>query len=127
MIVLGVVPMLIGFIAKIAILWSVGIVVAVVGLILMLLGMAGRETDRRHYCLRSADPEEASRPARRRGNCAEHGYTPNRFAMALPPDGSALSSTKGESGDPYDGKHDCRNPQQVNCESRSKKNQHQKR
>jgi hypothetical protein len=50
MIVLGVVLMLIGFIAKIPILWSVGIVLAVVGLILMLLGMAGREIGgRRHY------------------------------------------------------------------------------
>jgi len=42
--------MLIGFIAKIPILWSVGIVIAVVGVILMLLGMAGREIGgRRHY------------------------------------------------------------------------------
>jgi hypothetical protein len=50
MIVLGLVLMLIGFIAKIAILWSVGIIVAVVGLILLVLGMAGREIGgRRHY------------------------------------------------------------------------------
>jgi len=50
MIILGVLLMLIGFIAKIPILWSVGIVVAVVGVILMLLGMAGREIGgRRHY------------------------------------------------------------------------------
>ena len=42
--------MLIGFIAKIAILWSVGIVVLVIGLVLLLLGMAGREVGgRRHY------------------------------------------------------------------------------
>ncbi len=50
MIILGVVLMLIGFIAKIPILWSVGIVVAVVGVVLMLLGMAGREIGgRKHY------------------------------------------------------------------------------
>jgi hypothetical protein len=50
MIILGVVLMLIGFIAKIPILWSVGIVIAVVGVILMLLGMAGREIGgRKHY------------------------------------------------------------------------------
>ena len=50
MIILGVVLMLIGFIARIPILWSVGIVVAVVGVILMLLGMAGREIGgRKHY------------------------------------------------------------------------------
>jgi Family of unknown function (DUF6131) len=50
MIILGVVLMLIGFIAKIPILWSLGILLAVIGLILMLLGMAGREIGgRRHY------------------------------------------------------------------------------
>ena len=50
MIILGVILMLIGFIAKIPILWSVGIVIAVVGVVLMLLGMAGREIGgRRHY------------------------------------------------------------------------------
>jgi hypothetical protein len=50
LIVLGLVLMLIGFIAKIPILWSLGILVAVVGVVLMLLGMAGREIGgRRHY------------------------------------------------------------------------------
>lgn len=50
MIVLGIVLLLIGFIAKIPILWSIGIVVLVVGLILLLLGSLGREVGgRRHY------------------------------------------------------------------------------
>jgi energy-converting hydrogenase Eha subunit E len=50
MIVLGVVLMLIGFIAKIPILWSLGIVVAVIGIVLVLLGAAGREIGgRRHW------------------------------------------------------------------------------
>jgi uncharacterized membrane protein len=50
MIILGLVLMLIGFIAGIPILWSVGILLAVIGLVLMLLGMAGREIGgRRHY------------------------------------------------------------------------------
>jgi hypothetical protein len=50
MIVLGLVLMLIGFIAGIPILWSLGILLAVIGLVLMLLGMAGREIGgRRHY------------------------------------------------------------------------------
>jgi hypothetical protein len=50
MIILGLVLMLIGFIAKIPILWSVGILVALVGVVLMLLGMAGRQIGgRRHY------------------------------------------------------------------------------
>ena len=50
MIVLGVALMLIGFIAKIAILWSVGIVILVIGLVLLVLGMMGREVGgRKHY------------------------------------------------------------------------------
>jgi Family of unknown function (DUF6131) len=50
MIILGVVLMLIGFVAKIPILWSVGIVVALIGLVLLLFGAAGREIGgRRHY------------------------------------------------------------------------------
>ncbi len=50
MIVLGIVLLLIGFIAKIAILWSIGILLLLVGLVLMVLGSAGRAVGgRRHY------------------------------------------------------------------------------
>jgi hypothetical protein len=50
MIIVGLVLMLIGFIAGIPILWSLGILVAVIGLVLLLLGTAGREVGgRRHY------------------------------------------------------------------------------
>ena len=42
MIILGVVLLSIGFIAHIPILWSIGIVVLIVGLVLWLLGMMGR-------------------------------------------------------------------------------------
>lgn len=50
MIVLGVVLMLIGLIAQIPILWSIGILILVVGLVLLVLGMMGREVGgRRHY------------------------------------------------------------------------------
>jgi len=49
-IIIGLVLMLIGFLTKIAILWSLGIVVAIVGLVLLILGAAGREVGgRRHY------------------------------------------------------------------------------
>jgi len=49
-IVLGIALLLIGFIAKIPVLWSIGIVVLVVGLILLVLGSLGREVGgRRHY------------------------------------------------------------------------------
>ena len=50
MIVVGVVLLLIGFIAKIPILWSLGIVVLVIGLVLLILGAMGRAVGgRKHY------------------------------------------------------------------------------
>ena len=52
LIILGVILLIIGFVAKIAILWTIGIVVVVVviGAILALLGMAGHAVGgRRHY------------------------------------------------------------------------------
>ena len=50
MIILGLILLIIGFIAKIAILWTIGIIVLVVGLILALLGTIGRGVGgRRHY------------------------------------------------------------------------------
>jgi uncharacterized membrane protein HdeD (DUF308 family) len=49
-IVLGVVLLLIGFVANIAILWTLGIVLVVVGAVFFLLGSAGRAVGgRRHY------------------------------------------------------------------------------
>jgi hypothetical protein len=50
MIVLGIILLVIGFIAKIAILWTIGIILLVVGLILVALGSMGRAVGgRRHY------------------------------------------------------------------------------
>ena len=50
MIVLGIVLLIIGFIAKIAILWTIGIVLLLIGLALVLLGSMGRAVGgRRHY------------------------------------------------------------------------------
>ena len=50
MIILGVILLIIGFIAKIPIVWTIGIVVLVVGAILVLLGMMGHAVGgRRHY------------------------------------------------------------------------------
>jgi hypothetical protein len=49
-IVVGLVLLLLGFLLKISILWTLGIIVLVVGLILMLLGGMGRAVGgRRHY------------------------------------------------------------------------------
>ncbi len=50
MIVAGIILLLIGFVAKIAVVWTIGIVVLVIGVILLVLGMAGRAVGgRRHY------------------------------------------------------------------------------
>lgn len=50
LIILGIILLIIGFIAKIAILWAIGIILVVVGLILVLLGAMGRAVGgRRHY------------------------------------------------------------------------------
>jgi hypothetical protein len=50
MIVLGVILLIIGFVTKIAIVWTIGIIAVVVGAILALLGMAGHAVGgRRHY------------------------------------------------------------------------------
>lgn len=50
MIILGVILLIIGFIAHIAIVWTIGIIVVLAGLVLALLGMAGHAIGgRRHY------------------------------------------------------------------------------
>ena len=50
MIILGVVFLIIGFITGIAIVWTIGTIVLVVGLVLWLLGTLGHAVGgRRHY------------------------------------------------------------------------------
>jgi len=50
MIIFGLVLMLIGFITGIAILWSIGVIVLIVGLVLWVLGAMGHAVGgRRHY------------------------------------------------------------------------------
>jgi hypothetical protein len=50
MIVLGLILLIIGFIAHIAILWSIGILLVLIGLVLVVLGAMGRAVGgRRHY------------------------------------------------------------------------------
>jgi hypothetical protein len=50
MITLGIILLIIGLIAKIAILWTIGIILLVIGLILVVLGSMGRAVGgRRHY------------------------------------------------------------------------------
>jgi hypothetical protein len=50
LIILGVILLIIGFVAKVAIIWTIGIVVVVAGAVLALLGMAGHAVGgRRHY------------------------------------------------------------------------------
>ncbi|MHB1712475.1 MAG: DUF6131 family protein, partial [Acidimicrobiales bacterium] len=50
MIVVGIALLVIGFIAAIPILWTLGVVVLVIGLVLMLMGAVGRQVGgRKHY------------------------------------------------------------------------------
>lgn len=50
MIILGIALLIVGFLVKIPILWTIGIIVLVIGLILVLLGSTGRAVGgRRHY------------------------------------------------------------------------------
>jgi hypothetical protein len=50
LIILGIVLLVVGFIAKIAILWTIGIILLVIGAILAILGTMGRAVGgRRHY------------------------------------------------------------------------------
>lgn len=50
MIVLGVILLIIGFIAHIPVLWTIGIILVVVGAILAIVGATGREiAGRRHW------------------------------------------------------------------------------
>jgi hypothetical protein len=47
---LGLILLIIGFVAHISILWTIGIILLVIGVILAVLGMAGREIGgRRHW------------------------------------------------------------------------------
>lgn len=50
MIILGIILLIVGFIAKVAIIWTIGIILVVVGAVLFLLGSMGRAVGgRRHY------------------------------------------------------------------------------
>jgi Family of unknown function (DUF6131) len=50
MIIFGIILLLVGFVLKMSILWTLGIVLIVVGAILAVLGNAGRAVGgRRHY------------------------------------------------------------------------------
>jgi hypothetical protein len=50
LIIIGIILLVIGFIAKIAIIWTIGIIAVVIGVALALLGMLGHAVGgRRHY------------------------------------------------------------------------------
>lgn len=50
MITLGILLLIVGLVANIAILWTIGLVLLVVGLVLVVLGSLGRAVGgRRHY------------------------------------------------------------------------------
>ena len=50
MIILGLVLLLLGFVLSIPLLWTLGIIVLIVGLVLLIAGQAGRQVGgRAHY------------------------------------------------------------------------------
>lgn len=50
MIILGIILLIAGFLLKISILWTIGIIVLIVGVVLAILGLTGRAVGgRRHY------------------------------------------------------------------------------
>lgn len=50
MIVVGLVLLLIGFLLKISILWTLGVIVLIIGVVLMVLGALGHAVGgRKHY------------------------------------------------------------------------------
>jgi hypothetical protein len=50
MIVLGIILLVLGFVFGVPLLWTIGIILVVVGVVLFLLGSAGREIGgRRHW------------------------------------------------------------------------------
>lgn len=50
MIVLGIVLLIVGFVAKVSILWTIGIILLVIGAALAVLGGVGREVGgRKHW------------------------------------------------------------------------------
>jgi len=49
-IVLGIILLIIGFVAKVAILWTIGIILVLIGAVLWILGSMGRAVGgRSHY------------------------------------------------------------------------------
>jgi hypothetical protein len=50
MIILGLILMLIGFVAAVPLIWTLGVILAVIGLVLLILGRAGHGVGGRpHY------------------------------------------------------------------------------
>lgn len=50
MIILGIIALIVGFLLKIAVLWTIGIILVNAGVILAILGSTGRAVGgRRHY------------------------------------------------------------------------------
>ena len=50
MIVLGIISLIAGFLLKISILWTIGILLLVIGVVLAILGSVGRPVGARRHC-----------------------------------------------------------------------------
>jgi hypothetical protein len=73
MIVLGIILLVVGFLLKIQILWTIGIVVLVIGLVLLALGSMGRAPSAGDATTTDAAPCRVV--ARREQNCPDNGAT----------------------------------------------------
>jgi hypothetical protein len=50
MVVLGIILLIVGFVAKISILWTIGVILVIVGAVLALVGRSGRAVGgRKHW------------------------------------------------------------------------------
>lgn len=49
MIILGVILLILGFVFSIPVLWTIGLILVAVGVVLLILGAAGREIAGRKY------------------------------------------------------------------------------
>jgi hypothetical protein len=99
LIILGVILLIIGLVAGIAIIWTIGIIAVVIGVILALFGMAGHAVGgRRHYFWPQADSWPGGGPVAARpdlAGLAQRAPLRSRLRAARSPARPALVTSVG--------------------------------
>ena len=90
MIALGVVLLIIGFIAHVGIIWTLGIILVVIGAVLALLGMTGRQVGDGPTGTDSPDPVHSDRV--RRLIHVENGHRETAVAVCRRADARPLAA-----------------------------------